>query len=163
MARLVFLRRAQYDVATYGGEVFFDINNKNVGRLAATDCFVDLPAGTYQIKMYKLHYNTMIGFAEETVTVQEGECVMLQYVMPSTIAEPGHIILSDYSQERADAIINSINAQMYQKQRSDKIAREKAERGNRAFVGWIIGGAIALGVLSALSWLMYMFWVESLF
>ena len=69
MAKLVFLRRAQHDIATYGGEVFFDINNKNIGKLAATDCFVDLPVGTYKIKMYKLHYNTMIGFAEETVTV----------------------------------------------------------------------------------------------
>jgi hypothetical protein len=163
MARLVFLRRAQYDFATYGGEVFFDINNKNVGKLAATDCFVDLPAGTYQIKMYKLHYNTMIGFAQETVTVQDGECVMLQYVMPTTIAEPGHIIISDYSQERADSIIASIDTQMYQKQQNEKKARAQAERGNKAVVGWIIGGAIAVGVLSALSWLMYMFWVDSLF
>jgi hypothetical protein len=73
MARLVFLRRAQYDVATYGGEVFFDINNKNIGKLALTDCFVDLPAGTYKIKMYKgnLSYTQMPNTPEHCKTMNE--------------------------------------------------------------------------------------------
>ena len=163
MARLVFLRRAEYDFKTYGGEIFFDINDRCVGKLAQTDAFVDVPAGTYKIKMYKLHYNTMIGFAEVFVTVNENDSAMLQYVMPTTVAAPGHIIISEYTPERANEIIYSINAQMQQRHLEEEVRSENVKKSNRTLLTWLIVGGVALTVLPFLFWICYMLFVQSLF
>ena len=58
-AKLVFFRRTSQELTSQGGEVYFDINGKNVGKLLATDCFVELPAGQYQIRMYKTIIRTI--------------------------------------------------------------------------------------------------------
>ena len=58
---LVFLARTSNEVKVFGGEVFFDIDGKNVGKLSSYSQKIDLPAGNHTIKMYKSHvYDTFI-------------------------------------------------------------------------------------------------------
>lgn len=45
MAKLVFLQRTQKEIEIFGGEVFFDIDGKNAGKLSSTNQTVELPAG----------------------------------------------------------------------------------------------------------------------
>ena len=69
MAKLVFLRRTEKDIQVFGGDVYFDIDGKNVGKLSRVNQEVSVPAGLHTIKMYKSHtYDTFIGFAETTMT-----------------------------------------------------------------------------------------------
>ena len=55
MAKLVFLQRTQREIELFGGDVFFDIDGKNVGKLSLSNQIIELPAGTHSIKMYKSH------------------------------------------------------------------------------------------------------------
>ena len=156
MARLVFLRRTAAEVSLTGGEVYFDINGKNVGRLAPTDCFVDLPAGTYQIRMYKSHnYNTMVGFASVSVTVSEGESLMLRYTPPAVVSQPGNIQVSNYTPALADEVAQSTVSQIEADRTADRVKAENSRRGTRKAVKWIIIGSVATGVLIAISWIAY--------
>lgn len=72
MAKLIFLQRTQKEIEIFGGDVFFDIDGKNAGKLSLTNQTVELPAGDHTIKMYKSHtYDTFIGFAEQTISITE--------------------------------------------------------------------------------------------
>ena len=61
-ARLVFFRKTQQQFRLQQGDIYFCVNGKCLGKLAATDCFVDLPAGQYQLQMYYSYaYGSMAG------------------------------------------------------------------------------------------------------
>lgn len=160
-ARLSFLRRSYQEAASQGGDVFFDINGKNVGRLASVDCFVDLPAGTYNIRMYKSHaYGSMVGFADATVTLGEGDDVMVRYSPPVTVNQPGHIILSDYTKEAADAIASESDRQMYAKMTQERAAAERASGTTKKIIIWVavgIGATITLAILAEVLFLSSLF------
>lgn len=156
MARLVFLRRTEAEASLTGGEVFFDLNGKNIGRLALTDCFVDLPAGTYQIRMYKSHgYNTMVGFTTVSVTVGENETLLLRYTPPAVVSQPGNIQVLNYSPELADSLAEEAAKMIETNRNADRIKAENSRRGTRKAVKWIIIASVATGVLIALSWIIY--------
>lgn len=108
MARLVFLQRTESEIKVFGGDVFFDIDGKNAGKLALSNQTVELPPGEHTIKMYKSHiYDTFIGFAEQTITLGENEILMVKYSCPMMISQPGNMVISDYSEDKqAEAIKN---------------------------------------------------------
>ena len=164
MARLVFLRRTTAEVSLTGGDVFFDLNGKNIGKLAETDCFVDLPAGTYQVHMYKSHsYNTMVGFATVSVTVQEGETLLLRYTPPAVVSQQGNIQVSNYTPEHADELSAMTANAIASDRAADQIKAENSRRGTRKAVKWIIIGSVATGVLISLSWIAYFAFFMSMF
>lgn len=74
MAKLVFLRRTDKEIEVFGGDVYFDLDGKNIGKLSRTNQEIDVLPGKHTIKMYKSHsYDTFIGFAESTIDVDETE------------------------------------------------------------------------------------------
>lgn len=161
-ARLSFLRRTAEETQTQGGEVFFDINGKNVGKLAPVDCFVDVPAGTYTIKMYKSHsYGSLIGFAETTVTLKDGDDLMVRYFAPAMVNQPGNIVISDYSQAAADQLTRDTSAQISARVREEKELAEKSNRSTRRWVTWLIIGGVVTGILWAIVYLII--WGDFLF
>ncbi|MBQ7907607.1 MAG: hypothetical protein IJ309_06495 [Clostridia bacterium] len=162
MARLYFLRRTQYEVDTYQGDVFFEINGRCAGKLALCDAFVDVPAGTYHIRMYKTHMNSLVGFAELPVTVSEQEELLLQYLMPQSLNLPGHILVSQYSPAHAEGLIASINAGYYRDQQVKQNLKNDTERSNRTWITWIIVICVVLPAISFLGWLAYDLWLYNL-
>lgn len=163
-AKLVFLRRTRQEIEIQGGEVYFDINGKNAGKLASVDAFVEVPAGRYQIRMYKSHnYGSMVGFADVIVDVKDGESALIRYTAPAVVSQPGHIMVSEYTPEAA----NSAAWEIERKISSDRAAaaqkEEQAKRGTRTAVKWIIIGAVATGVLIAISYIGYFSFLNSLF
>ena len=162
MAKLYFLRRTQYEFETFQGDIFFEINGRCAGKLALCDAFVNVPAGTYHIRMYKTHINAYIGFAELNVTVSENEEILLQYLMPMSLNLPGQIMVSPYSPARAEEIIAGIYASQAREQQAKQEIKQETERQDRAWVTWLIIGCIVLPALGFLSWLVYDLWIFSL-
>ena len=148
MAKLVFLQRTQKEIEIFGGDVYFDIDGKNAGKLSLVNQTVDLPAGEHTIKMYKSHtYDTFIGFAEQTISVNEDESLMVKYSCPMMVSQPGNMVISEYSEakgveavhKREEAIQRDFVAQETQKKEAD----EKYKNG----VMVVLGIAIAIGVI----------------
>lgn len=95
--KIIFLRRTPKEIEIFGGEVYIDIDGKNVGKLSNYDFSVELCAGDHRIKMYKSHtYDTFIGFAEEHIDVIEGSDLLVKYSAPMLVNQPGNIIISSY-------------------------------------------------------------------
>ncbi len=147
-ARLVFLRRTMQEVQTMGGDVYFDINGKNVGKLALTDCNVDLPEGTYRIRMYKSHnYGAMIGFADATVQIKDGEAILIRYNTPDTVNMPGHIMVYEYTPETADAAAREAAVKIADAQAKNAQKQAEMRRGESSAVKVIV----LIAVLSAVT------------
>ena len=162
-AKLVFLRRTAEETALQGGEVYFDINGRNIGKLASTDCFAELPAGKYQLRMYKSHnYGTMIGFAETTVEVNDGDSLLIRYTPPIVVSQPGYLMVSRYSPEAADTAAEEPRRQIVSEHTKAEEKRAQSQRGTRRAVKWIIWGSVATGSLIALFWILYFLIWEAL-
>ena len=58
MAKLVFLRRTDKEIEVFGGDVYFDIDGKNAGKLSRTNQEIEVLPGKHTIKMYKSAMNT---------------------------------------------------------------------------------------------------------
>ena len=163
-AKLVFLRRTRAEIDLQGGEVYFDINGQNVGKLAMSDAFVDVPAGVYHIRMYKSHgYGAMVGFSDVTVEVQDGMSLLIRYFAPAVISQPGHIMVSAYSPEAANSAAFEMEMQIGAERAYAAQKEEETRRGTSNAVKWIIAAAIATGVLVAIPTIIYMVWVMCLF
>ena len=107
MARLVFLKRTPKEIEIFGGNVFFDIDGKNIGKLTLENQIINIAAGTHTIKMYKSHtYDTFIGFAESTITISEDEELMIKYSAPMMINQPGNMVITDYDVRKEEEIIS---------------------------------------------------------
>lgn len=162
--RLVFLRRTRQETEIQGGEVYFDINGKNAGKLAAMEAFVEVPAGKYHIRMYKSHnYGSMVGFADADVEVQDGESVLIRYAAPVAVSQPGHIMVSEYTPEAAERAAVEIERRISSDRAEAARKEEHARKGTSNVVKWIIIGAVATGVLVAISYISYFSFLESLF
>lgn len=101
MAELIFLRRTQNEIEIFGGEIFFDIDGKNAGKLSLTNQTIELPEGEHTIKMYKSHtFDTFIGTAESTINISADERLMVKYSAPMMVNQPGNMFISEYSEEK---------------------------------------------------------------
>ena len=85
MAKLIFLRRTEREIQLFGGDVYFDIDGKNIGTLSRVNQEIAISSGKHTIKMYKSHsYDTFIGVAESTIHIEENENLMVRYATPVT-------------------------------------------------------------------------------
>lgn len=102
--KFVFLRRTQKEIEVFGGDVYVDINGRNVGILGTTDFTYEITPGKYKIKMYKSHtYNSFIDHAETEITLLENEQLLIKYSPPMLINQPGNIVVSNFeSYEQVD-------------------------------------------------------------
>lgn len=148
MAQLVFLQRTPKEIEIFGGDVYFDIDGKNAGKLSLVNQIVDLPAGQHTIKMYKSHtFDTFIGFAETAVDLTENEKLIVKYSAPMMVSQPGNMVISEYTEEKENETVQqreaAINRDFVAAEAEKKEAAEKYSNS----VKWVIGIAIAIGVI----------------
>lgn len=157
MARLVFLRRTEKEIEVFGGDIYFDIDGKNVGMLSRINQEIELPAGQHTIKMYKSHsYDTYIGFAESTITLSDNEHLMVRYAAPMMANQPGNIIISQYDaykeqellQNRENVIQRDYSADIRRRQEQN----EKYNTGVKIWIVCMIIGAIVFAIWEASIW-----------
>jgi hypothetical protein len=91
------LRRSEKVIEVFGGDIYIDIDGKNVGVISRVNQEFQVSSGTHTIKMYKSHsYDTFIGFAESTLNVEEDEQLLVRYAAPMAANHPGNLIISAY-------------------------------------------------------------------
>lgn len=153
MAKLIFLRRTEKDVEVFGGDVYIDIDGKNVGFLTRVNQEFEIIAGRHTVKMYKSHsYDTFIGFAESTFNVEENEQLMVRYAAPMAVNQPGNVIISAYdSSKELEAL--EVRESVIQR---DYMAEErrKQEQNNKYNTGIII--FICFIIFDAIIWAIWM-------
>lgn len=151
MGTLTFLRRTQKEIEIFGGDIFFDIDGKNVGKLSLQNQDVEVTAGTHTIKMYKSHtFDTFIGFAESTITVSENEHLMIKYAAPMMVNQPGNMVISEYDRAMEQASIkdreNTIERDFTAEVNRKKEQNEKYNNG----VKIVIACAVIFGIIIAI-------------
>lgn len=151
MAEFVFLGRSPKEIEIFGGEVFFDIDGKNIGKLSLESQSIQVSPGTHTIKMYKSHtYDTFIGFAETTIELHDGDQLMVKYACPMMINQPGNIVVSDYNEQKEkDAICQrevAIQRDFIEQENQKRIAEEKYRNG----VWIMIAIAVVIGIFYGL-------------
>ena len=151
MGTLTFLRRTQKEIEIFGGDVFFDIDGKNVGKLSLQNQDIEVTAGIHTIKIYKTHtFDTFIGFAESTVTVDENEHLMIKYAAPMMVNQPGNIVISEYDKamerasikDRENTIERDFNAEVSRK----KEQNEKYNNGVKIVIVCAVIFAIIIAI-----------------
>lgn len=157
MAKVVFLKRTLKEIEIFGGDVYFDIDGKNAGKLSLENQLVELVAGEHTIKMYKSHtFDTFIGFAESTITVKEDETLMVKYSCPMMVNQPGNMVISEYSEEKEESAVRereySINRDFVAAEMQKKQANENYKNGVKVVIGVAVAIAIVLGIFYGLLW-----------
>jgi len=132
-AKVVFMRRPLKEIELFGGDVYIDIDGKNVGILKTMDFVTFLENGKHTIKMYKSHkYDTYIGYAETEVDIMDGMDLLVKYSCPMTVSQPGNIIVSDYkSEEQIAEEVLEREKKISADQRKDERNKKEIERKNR--------------------------------
>ena len=147
MAKLIFLQRTQKEIEVFGGDVFFDIDGKNAGKLSLSNQTVEISSGTHTIKMYKSHtFDTFIGFAEQTISLEEDEILMVKYSCPMMISQPGNMVISAYSKEKETAAIHSREATIQRDFITQETQKREAKEKYKNGVWICIGIAVAIGI-----------------
>ena len=158
MAKLVFLRRTDKEIEVFGGDVYFDLDGKNVGKLSRVNQEVNVLPGKHTIKMYKTHsYDTFIGFAESTIEIGETEELMVRYAAPMAVNQPGNMIISayDYCKE-AEVLRNREQTIAHDYAADVNLKKEQNEKYNTGITIWIVCmiiGAIIFAIWEASIWL----------
>ena len=151
MAKLVFLKRTQKEIEKFGGDVYFDIDGKNAGKLSLTNQIVEIPAGEHTVKMYKSHtFDTFIGFAETVINVTDDEQLMIKYSAPMMINQPGNMVISEYTETKEQEVIRereySIQRDFVATETQKKQAEENYKNGVMTVVWVAVGIAVVLGI-----------------
>lgn len=157
MAKLVFLRRTDKEIEVFGGDVYFDLDGKNIGKLSRINQEINTVPGKHVIKMYKSHsYDTFIGFAESTIDVGENEELMVRYAAPMDVNQPRNIIISAYDyQKEAEALRNREQTIARDYAADENRKREQNEKYNTGIKIWMacmIIGAIIFAIWEASIW-----------
>jgi hypothetical protein len=163
MGKLIFMRRTPSEVEMFGGEVFVDVDGKNVGKVALNDFEVTVPEGSHLIKMYKSHkYDTFIGFAQATLQISANDKLLVKYSAPMVVSQPGNMVITDYDSQIVEQSAREreqiIKRELYQ----DNARKEEANRKSQDALVWVIVIAIVTAILWAISWSMTMSSLKSL-
>lgn len=162
-AKLIFVRRSDEEIHIFGGQVFADVDGKNVAVVERETITVEVPAGTHMVKMYKSHeYGSMIGFAENEVTLEDKEALVFRYAPPMVVTQPGHITVSDFvSYERIEREVTASAQVIAQEKRAnDQKIQKQQENMKKNYWGWLI----LIFVIPALCWLVYeLVWLDIFF
>lgn len=153
-ARLVFVKRSNEEINIFGGQVFADVDGVNVATIGQETVTVEVPAGKHIVKMYKSHeYGSMIGFAENELTVSDGDALVFKYAPPMVVTQPGHITVSNFISY--DKIENDVRAAAQiiaqEKRTNDEKIQQQEENMKKNYWGWII----LIFVIPAICWLIY--------
>lgn len=140
MAKFIFLRRTEREIQLFGGDVFFDIDGINIGILSRVNQEVAVASGKHTIKMYKSHsYDTFIGIAESTISIDDDENLMVRYAAPITANQPGNLIISEYDPIKEQEILRAREASIQRDYVADeKRKREQNEKYITHLIFWII-------------------------
>lgn len=140
MAKLIFLRRTEREIQLFGGDVYFDIDGKNIGTLSRVNQEIAISSGKHTIKMYKSHsYDTFIGVAESTIHIEENENLMVRYATPVTANQPGNLIISAYDPIKEQDILRARESSIQRDYVADKNRkREQNEKYNTGLIFWTI-------------------------
>ena len=159
MDNFVVLRRTQSEIDVFGGEVFIDIDGKNVGVLAKENLRFSLAPGKHSIKMYKSHtMGTFIGAAEVIIDIIEGERLFARYSAPLMVNQPGNIVIANYdSEQQLDNVVNEVEASIHKDYTDQKIriqrTKEESEKNSTNLFVWIF---VIPAILGLLFWLIEM-------
>ena len=158
-AKLIFARRSNEEIQIFGGQVCADVDGKNVATIDRKTITIEVSPGTHVIKMYKSHdYGSMIGFAENQITVADGDSLVFKYAAPLTISQPGHMVVSDFvSYEKLEnEICSAASAMAREKRMNDEKLRQQEERSNKNMWWWVVLivviPAIIWGIYEAIIW-----------
>ena len=151
MAKLVFLRRTDKEIEVFGGDVYFDLDGKNIGKLSRTNQKIDVLPGKHTIKMYKSHsYDTFIGFAESVINVTDDEQLMIKYSAPMMINQPGNMVISEYTETKEQEVIRereySIHRDFVATETQKKQVEENYKNGVMTVVWVAVGIVVVLGI-----------------
>ena len=81
MENVTILRRPQSEIKVFGGDVYIDIDGKNIGTVSTQDLRLTLSSGKHTIKMYKSHtMGTFIGVAETEIDIVENEKLYVRFI-----------------------------------------------------------------------------------
>lgn len=153
-AKFVFVKRSNEEINIFGGQVFADIDGVNVATIGQETVTVEVAAGKHIVKMYKSHeYGSMIGFAENEITVSDGDALVFKYAPPMVVTQPGHITVSNFvSYDKIENEVATAAQIMAQEKRAndEKIQRQE-ENMKKNYWGWII----LIFVIPAICWLIY--------
>jgi len=154
-AKIVFMRRSLKEIELFGGDVYIDIDGKNIGILKTIDYIIELENGKHTIKMYKSHkYDTYIGFAETEVDIKDGTDLLVKYSCPMVVTQPGNIIISDYKSEEqiTDAVMER-EQKLSADHRTDERKKKEINRKNRnGMIIFIILLIIVFVIIYSIYW-----------
>ena len=152
MAKLIFLKRTAKEIEIFGGEVYIDIDGKNIGTLKGENIEFPLAEGTHTIKMYKSHtYDTFIGFAESTITLAADEELMVKYSAPMMVNQPGHMVISAYEPEKAETMQAERETTMKKDFVAEQTRKQEADEKYKKGVWTVVIVMIIIGILWAIS------------
>lgn len=138
---IVFLKRTSKEAQIFGGEVFIDIDGKNIGKLSENNLELTLSEGSHTIKMYKSHtYDTFIGFAESTIEIKDDSHLLVRYSPPMIVTQPGNIIITEYENDYQINLIAEDRISKIEKDfTEDEIKKQKQEETHsRSVAIWTI-------------------------
>lgn len=148
MAKLIFLKRTQQEIEIFGGDVYFDIDGKNAGKLLLTNQTIELSAGEHIVKMYKSHtFDTFIGFAEAVINVTDNEQLMVKYSAPMMISQPGNMVISEYTEEKEQAIIKEREYSIHRDFVATETQKQQADENYKKGVMTVVWVAVAIAVV----------------
>lgn len=152
MAKLVFLKRTAKEVEVFGGEVYFDIDGKNIGTLKSENIEVPISEGAHTIKMYKSHtYDSFIGIAESTITLAEDEELMVKYSAPMMVNQPGNMVISAYEPEKAETVQAERENTMKRDFVAEQTRKQEAEEKYKKGIWTVVIVMIIIGIIWAIS------------
>lgn len=151
--KFAILRRSQSERDIFGGEVYIDVDGRNVGTVGDTDFFIDLAEGQHKLKMYKSHtMGTFIGMAESDLFLSNGEMLVATYAPPMLVNQSGVIIISSYQgQQDLDQMAfqkeNQLNCEQRKEEEKKRQQVEQSEKNNTTLFLWIFVIPVVLGLI----------------
>lgn len=157
MAKLIFLQRTNKDIEVFGGDVYFDLDGKNIGKLTTENQAIIVSPGKHTVKMYKSHsYGTFIGFSESTIEIDDSEELMVRYAAPMVVNQPGNMIISAYDYQKGADILRTREQTIARDYAADvsrkKEQNEKYNTGIKIWIVCMIIGAIFFAIWEASIW-----------
>ena len=137
---MIFLRRTEREIQLIDGNIYVDIDGKNIGALSRLNQEISISSGKHTIKMYKSHsYDTFIGVAESTIHIEENENLMVRYATPVTANQPGNLIISAYDPIKEQDILRARESSIQRDYVADENRkREQNEKYNTGLIFWTI-------------------------
>ena len=152
-SNLIFVKRTEKEFEIFGGEVYIDIDGKNVGLLGNNNIYLSVSSCQHKLKMYKTHtMGSIIGIAEIDISVSCGKKLLIRYVPPLIISQPGNIIVSDFL---GDYQINEIVSDREKKLGAELEQKKEQLEQQHQKNTYLVLIFILLIIFSSVIWIIY--------